>query len=262
MLDVLQAAGAAGVVMIADTSAAEATRLYAPYDGRPRRAPGLFVDRATGAKLVTLAKRGATLRLPLDASVERVQTRNLIGIIPGATDELTVVNSHTDGTNGIEDNGPNAIVAIAQYLYRLPRAALPRTIMIMLSSGHFAGGLGIEDFLARHAHDGLVARIACVVTIEHLGAQEWLPNARGALAPTGRAEPAALFMPPVPALVDAADALVRRARVRDAAAQSERRRQRRRRRLARRGPAFLGPRARADDQRHHGPDVSPQLRTA
>lgn len=211
MLDRLQAAGAAGVVMIADTSSAEATRLYAPYDGRLRRVPGLFVDRATGAKLASLAERRATLRLSLDAGVERVHTRNLIGIIPGMSDELTVVNSHTDGTNGIEDNGPNAIVAIAQYLSRLPRAALPRTVMILLSSGHFAGGVGAEDFIARHARDGLVARIACVVTIEHLGAQEWLPSEQGALAPTGRAEPTALFMPAVPALVDAADALVRRA---------------------------------------------------
>ncbi|AIO65619.1 PA domain protein [Burkholderia oklahomensis] len=211
MLDKLQAAGAAGVAIVADTSVAEATDLYAPYDGQLRRVPGLFVDRATGAKLAALAERRATLRLSLDASIERVRTRNLIGIIPGATDELTVVNSHTDGTNGIEDNGPNAIVAIAQYLSRVPREALPRTIMIMLSSGHFAGGVGVEDFLARHAHDGLVARIACVVTIEHLGAQEWLPNARGALVPTGKAEPTALFMPTVPALVDAADALVRRA---------------------------------------------------
>ncbi|KGS88556.1 hypothetical protein X947_6228 [Burkholderia pseudomallei MSHR7334] len=208
MLDRLQAAG---VVMIADTSSAEATRLYAPYDGRLRRVPGLFVDRATGAKLASLAERRATLRLSLDAGVERVHTRNLIGIIPGMSDELTVVNSHTDGTNGIEDNGPNAIVAIAQYLSRLPRAALPRTVMILLSSGHFAGGVGAEDFIARHARDGLVARIACVVTIEHLGAQEWLPSEQGALAPTGRAEPTALFMPAVPALVDAADALVRRA---------------------------------------------------
>ncbi|KGW34483.1 zinc-binding metallopeptidase family protein [Burkholderia pseudomallei] len=211
MLDRLQAAGAAGVVMIADTSSAEATRLYAPYDGRLRRVPGLFVDRATGAKLASLAERRATLRLSLDAGVERVHTRNLIGIIPGMSDELTVVNSHTDGTNGIEDNGPNAIVAIAQYLSRLPRAALPRTVMILLSSGHFAGGVGAEDFIARHARDGLVARIACVVTIEHLGAQEWLPSEQGALAPTGRTEPTALFMPAVPALVDAADALVRRA---------------------------------------------------
>ncbi|MET5020461.1 PA domain protein, partial [Burkholderia pseudomallei] len=52
---------------------------------------------------------------------------------------------------------------------------------------------------------------ACVVTIEHLGAQEWLPSEHGALAPTGRTEPTALFLPAVPALVDAADARVRRA---------------------------------------------------
>lgn len=175
--------------------------------------PGLFVDRAAGAKLAAAAAENVALRLKLPARVETVETRNLIGIIPGASDDITVVHSHTDGTNGIEDNGPNAIVDMAQYLARLPRAALPRTVMIMLSSGHFAGGIGVESFLARHANDGLLNRLAAVVTIEHLGAREYLPDAAGNLVATGKFEPSAMYLPRIPALIAASQAFQKNADV-------------------------------------------------
>lgn len=67
-----------------------------------------------------LAGTAPVLRLTLAATVQQVQTRNLIGIIPGKSEELMVLNSNTDGTNGLETNGPNAIVDMAQYLARLP----------------------------------------------------------------------------------------------------------------------------------------------
>lgn len=87
-----------------------------------------------------------------------------------------ILQSHHDGTNGVEDNGPEAIVAMAQYLARLPRCALPRTVLILLSTGHFADGdLGTKAFVTKH-HDDLIARAAAAVTIEHLGAMEWLPG--------------------------------------------------------------------------------------
>jgi len=135
--------------------------------------------------------------------VQQVTTRNIIGIIPGASDELTVINSHTDGTNGIEDNGPNAIVAMAQYLARLPKTSLPRSIMILLTSGHFASGVGASGFLDSHGGDGTLQRIGAIVTVEHMGALEWLPDADGNLAPTGRPEFGAIFAPRIPALVEA-----------------------------------------------------------
>jgi hypothetical protein len=211
MLDRLDAAGAAGAVAIIDAPAQTALGFYGPYDRKLRRVPALFVDRDAGPKLKALAVAGTRLRLTLTADVVDVQTRNLIGVIPGASDELVVVNSHTDGTNGLEDNGPNAIVAIAQYLARLPRAALPRSVMILLSSGHFAGGVGAEKFIDVHRDDGLLRRIAAVLTVEHLGAEEWLAGPGGRLAPSGRMEVAAMFTPPIAALVDASENMLRHA---------------------------------------------------
>lgn len=207
LIDGLKAAGAAGLVTITE----DANGTYIPYHRTVHGVPGVYVDRANGEKLKALAAQKTVLRLVLPARVETVQTRNLIGVIPGNSPELTVINSHSDGTNGVEDNGPNAIVDMAQYLARLPKSALPRSIMVLITSGHFAAGVGAEDFIARHAKDGLLERIASVTTVEHLGAQDWEPDAEGRLVDTGRLEPAAMFMPRVPALLDASEAMLRNA---------------------------------------------------
>ena len=147
----------------------------------------------------------------MDATVRQVQTRNLVGIIPGKSEELMVLISHTDGPNALEDNGPNAIVDMAQYLARLPQDSLPRSIMLLLTSGHFAGGVGIEQFIDRHKDDGLAQRIAATLSIEHLGALEVLPDSNGYLRLTGRFEPAALFSPRTPVLMNAAYAMLKHA---------------------------------------------------
>ena len=136
---------------------------YYPYDGKIRSVPGVFVDRATGARVKAGAASGARARLALPARVRRVSSRNLIGVIPGASDELMLLHCHTDGTNGVEDNGPNAIVAMSQYLARLPRGALPRTIMVLLTTGHFHGAAGTAEFVRRH-HNGLLRRCAALRT--------------------------------------------------------------------------------------------------
>jgi hypothetical protein len=202
-LDQLVAAGAAGAIAIFPGVYSEAHGAYFPYDYVQRSVPALFVDQATGASLKSLAASGTAATLTLTGQVQPVTTRNIVGTIPGASDELTVLNSHTDGTNGLEDNGPNAIVGIAQYLARLPQSALPRTVLIMLSAGHFTGGSGIEQYLKTHAGDGTLPRIASITTIEHLGAQDWEPDANGDLVYTGRSEVGAMFLPPIQKLADA-----------------------------------------------------------
>lgn len=199
----LQAAGAAGAIVIYPGVYSAAYGAYFPYDYIQRSVPGLFVDQNVGAQLKALASSGISATITVTGDTHPVTTRNIVGTIPGASDELTVINSHTDGTNGIEDNGPNAIVGIAQYLARVPKAALPRTIMIMLSAGHFTSGSGIQKYLKDHASDGTLSHIASITTIEHLGAQSWEPDSNGDLAYTGKPEVGAMFMPQIQKLADA-----------------------------------------------------------
>src|SRR4051812_14064675 len=150
MLDALVKSGALGVVVVLDLPADAASGAYYPYDGTIRSLPGVYVDRANGARLKQVAAAGGSVKLELRSETKRVKTRNLLGLIPGASSELMILHSHTDGTNGIEDNGPNAIVAMSRYLAALPRRRLPRSILVLLTTGHFAGGAGVEAFVERH----------------------------------------------------------------------------------------------------------------
>jgi hypothetical protein len=194
VLDALAQSGAVGAVGIVDLPNDVADGGYYPYDGVFRDVPALFVGRAEGARL--RAATGTTARLVLTATTTATSSRNLVGTIRGASDEVVLLNSHTDGPNGIEDNGPNAIAAMARHLARRP---LRRTVVVSLTTGHFHGGIGQAAFVARH-HDGLVRRAVAAVVVEHLGALHLAPGAASSRV-TGGPEPVLLFAPESAALV-------------------------------------------------------------
>jgi hypothetical protein len=210
LLDSLPATGAIGCIAIIDLPAAGAHGSYYPYDGNIRNVPGVFVDASVGSRLKALATSSATVRLTLTATVESFVSRNVIGLIPGASDELVILNSHTDGPNAVEDNGPNTIVAISQYLCRLPIESRPRSFMVSYTTGHFHGGIGQITFAEDHS-DSTLTRAVCALTLEHLGAREWNEDADGHMALTGHPELGVIFVPENKALVEASLAALQRA---------------------------------------------------
>ena len=119
--------GAAGLVLVVDLPEDEIPGAYLLYDGVHRDIPAVFVGREAGRRLREALPHGGQVRLTLEAVVEDAVTHNVVGLVPGASDELVVLQSHTDGPNGLEDNGPEAIVAMAAHLARLPhRRTAPR----------------------------------------------------------------------------------------------------------------------------------------
>jgi hypothetical protein len=211
LLEQAASEGAVAAIGVIDLPADSAHGAYYPYTGTIFGVPGVYVDRTVGARLKQLAAAGASARVTVPSKVVKTSSRNLIGVIPGASRELVVLHSHTDGTNGIEDNGPDAIVAASQYLSRLPRRRLPRTILILLTTGHFIGGKGARAFLDRHEHD-LVRRTAAAVTLEHLGAKEWNPGPGDRTRLTGRFEAGVFFTPETSPLVNRSFAALKRSR--------------------------------------------------
>ncbi|MFJ5991439.1 hypothetical protein [Lentzea sp. NPDC092896] len=195
-------AGAHGLVLVVDLPTDEIADGYLLYDGVHRELPAVFVGREQGPVLREALAAGAEVRLVLEADVEQTVSHNIVGIIPGQTDELVVLQSHTDGTNGIEDNGPEAIIAMAEHLARRSRTDLPRGVLVLLSTGHFTTeqAWGLEHFLDQH-RDDMVPRIAAALCVEHLGA---LPSKtdidRG--IPVGDHEFGAFFASPHRAVVD------------------------------------------------------------
>src|SRR5207237_5549815 len=91
-----------------------------------------------------------------------------------------------------------------------PRHSLPRSVMVLLTTGHFAGGAGVTEFARRH-RDTTLRRTAAALTLEHLGALEWNPGPGNRSRLTGRAESGTIFTPESSALVTPSYAALRRA---------------------------------------------------
>jgi hypothetical protein len=181
-------AGAAGYIVTLDASDAMAAGTYGPYGSAITGLPGLLVGRDTGAKLRGYAQSRPKTRLTLTATVTKSTTDQLVGILPGdgSTNEVMILNTHTDGQNAFEENGGIGLVWLARYFAQLPKSRrLKRSLVFSAVSGHFAGPAlpQTRGFIDRHPD--LVARAAASVTIEHLGASEWVDDARG-YHPTGR----------------------------------------------------------------------------
>ncbi|MFG3149822.1 hypothetical protein [Streptomyces sp. NPDC048243] len=195
--------GARGLILVVDLPAEALREGYLLYDGVHRGLPAVFVSREQRALLHAAAAEGREATLVLEARVEDVETANVLGLIPGASDELVVLHSHTDGTNGLEDNGPEAILAMAQYLARIPRADLPRSVLVLLTTGHFTThtAWGLDAFLERH-RDDLVPKIAAALCLEHLGARTW-PHDQHEGVPAREHEFGCTFASPHQAVIDA-----------------------------------------------------------
>ena len=128
-----QKAGALGVILAwTDVSDANAADQYTPFSRPPQGLPGLYVGKDTGAKLKALAGSGAKATIVLEATITPdTPTDTVIATLPGSTsDEIIMVNTHTDGPNATEENGAIASIALAKYFAAIPKSDRKRTIVV------------------------------------------------------------------------------------------------------------------------------------
>lgn len=209
-LDVFAELGVAGVVLAADARHELLAGNYSPHVGRRQPVPAVVVGREAGAVLREVCGAGpATARLTLHAPTTPVRLRSVTATLPGESDEVLVVNSHSDGQNAFEENGTVALVALARHFASLPsHQRLHRTLVVAAWPGHMSGEEGIEDASCWVvAHPDLIGRAAAAVTIEHLGATEWTVTDTG-YGPTGHPEPYGIWATRGPAAEAAKAALI------------------------------------------------------
>jgi PA domain len=175
-----QKAGALGVILVwTDVSDANAAYQYAPFSRPLQNMPGLWVGHETGAKLRSLAGSGAKATLILDAElIPETATDTLIATLPGSSsDEVIIVNTHTDGPNATEENGALGILALAKYFARIPQSERKRTLVFVMTTGHFAGPYVPSIRGVITAHPDLIKKAVAALTVEHLGCREWADDA-------------------------------------------------------------------------------------
>lgn len=183
------AKGAAAVVIIMDVSSEMIQDNFSPHSSAYcPPLPALFVGQDTGEAVRRLAKLGARARLTLDAQWVASNVPSLTAILPGRSDEVMIINTHTDGQNFIEENGCMTLVQLARHFVSLSGdERLRRTLVFVGWPGHMTGVLPECEGWCRE-HPELMKRAAAAFTIEHLGAPEWEDIPGKGYGPTGRNE--------------------------------------------------------------------------
>lgn len=148
--------------------------------------PMLWVNETNGKKVVEAAKLHKKAKFVLEAEIENnAYTESFYCILPGKhPTENVIVNTHTDGTNCVEENGP---IALLQLMKNLKDQELERTHIFVFTTGHFrlpnfkdirTGAFqSASRWMAMHRDlwDGKKGHARCVanLTVEHLGCKEW-----------------------------------------------------------------------------------------
>jgi len=102
-----------------------------------------------------------------------VSGHNVMGTVPGASDEIVIVNAHLDGwyeAAGDNGDGLAVLVALARHFQR-PENAPARTLVFVASGGHHSPGLnGPGHFVTMN--DALARRAVLVLNLEHIAQLE------------------------------------------------------------------------------------------
>jgi hypothetical protein len=199
--------GAVGFIGILKDQPGGSCRMYAPYgfkekDILDKPITGFWVGREDGPEIRALAKGGAKAHLTLTGERKPSTTHNIVGEIPGETDECIVLHCHHDSpfVSPVEDaSGCSVILALARHFARGRK--LRRKIIVLFTAGHFYGSIGTRRFIGDHAAD-VVPNVALEITIEHV-AKEAVENAGGELVESGLAEGTGVFLPFNQAMADA-----------------------------------------------------------
>jgi len=207
IIDTLKKGQAAGGIIIFDGSYDRIAGLYTFPVPVLYNSPTLLLDRVAGKKVLDDAKNGRKATLKLLAKIEKTETYQLIGYLPGKnygkpSDEKIVMTTHTDGPGISQDNGAFGILGIVAYFSHIPQAERPKTLMIFLDNRHYMPGMekGFEkeDWFTKYPESK--KSIVALIGTEHLGQIEYKEEGN-AFLPTGKVEPSFLWTRNNPLLI-------------------------------------------------------------
>ncbi len=162
--------------------------------------PMLWINETDGMKVIEAAKEHKKANFILEAETEEYAfTESFYCIIEGKNKkENVIINTHTDGTNCVEENGP---IALLELMRNMKKCMPERTHIFVFTTGHFrlphfedkrTGGFQSGSrWLAGHRElwDGKGDHFKCIanLTLEHLGCKEWR-DIDGEYKHTGKSE--------------------------------------------------------------------------
>ncbi|MDP7177729.1 MAG: M28 family peptidase [Verrucomicrobiota bacterium] len=201
---------ASGFIGLLGEMPVDGCELYVPYDGFLKKTPAAWVGREHVEAVRSAAVGGKPFHFTSTGEGRLVDSHNVVGVLPGRTDEFILLTCHHDApfASAVEDaSGLSVLLALAE-VFAQSDEPLERGLVFLAASGHFHGGIGCREFVAKH-RGGLLEKIVAAIGVEHI-AEEAQGDANGGYVKTGQAETRALFMDKTPELLRVVEEEVQR----------------------------------------------------
>jgi hypothetical protein len=168
-----QAAGALAFIGVLGGHPGDICEYYVPYGGRKQPFPCVWIKESDGRKLQSLLADGPVrVNLVVKATVEPATDHNVVGELPGPTDDVLLIGSHHDGpwASAVEDaSGVALVLAQAEYWSKVPEEQRPHQMHFLLQAGHMAGSPGARAYVTKH--NEMLKRVVLEVHLEHAAAE-------------------------------------------------------------------------------------------
>lgn len=190
-------AGALGVICINGSPLESISYLFnSSIHGWKRRLPALSIRNSDGKFLKNLCiKSKVQVKLILDVKKEEGKSNIIIGTLPGKSDDIILVGTHTDSTftGAIDNASANAgLIALAKYFSEIPLNKRDKTIIFAGWSGHEAGLIGVEKFVK--THKDLLPKISAFIMLDGFASNGYQNQVDGGVIKTGLDEQRGLFV--------------------------------------------------------------------
>ncbi|MCP9333759.1 zinc-binding metallopeptidase family protein [Lentilactobacillus hilgardii] len=184
--------GAKGVLLIWHNISEElAVNEILPFTNDYLGIPAVWVHEKQQPLLEKTCHANKTVTLTINGHAkEEVTTESFSTMIKGteSKNQTIIINTHTDGPNAIEDNGPIALLTMLKYI-KDQKMNFRHTFIFCFVSGHFQisqagihGGQATSRWLkdSRQYWDGHSTHGKAVlgITVEHLGVDSYTDNPR------------------------------------------------------------------------------------
>lgn len=170
LLGPLAEQGAIGFVGILNEGFWDTNEYYVPYDAVPRQIPGIWISPGDGAKFLEMVRSGpVTAKLRVDGRLTTGQSANVVGVLPGASDDWIVIGTHHDApwASAVEDaSGIAMLLAQAAAWSRVPQGERPHNLLFVATAAHMAGGAGTAAFINDHSDQ--LRSVVCEIHLEHI----------------------------------------------------------------------------------------------
>ncbi|SEM93616.1 M28 family metallopeptidase [Nonomuraea pusilla] len=162
---------------------------YVPYDAVHRDLPAVWLSGRDSRRVLDLVDEGpCTGTLTVESETGPAVSHNVIGTLPGRSDQWVIIGSHHDApwASAVEDaSGIALVLAAARYWAGVPERDRPHNLVFLLTAGHMAHAAGTRAFIEENR--GLLGDVVLQLHLEH--AARRCVAVDGELLPTGDPEP-------------------------------------------------------------------------